>query len=62
MYYYATKHSNFQPNEDRNEGTFSKFASLDDKTDGFHFYMRYIKIRLRKMCGRCITSYKRWIN
>ena len=49
MYYYATKNSNFQPNEDRNEGTFSKFASLDDKTDGFHFYMRYIKLGL----GRC---------
>lgn len=49
MYYYATKNSNFEPNEDRNEGTFSKFASLDDKTDGFHYYMRYIKLGL----GRC---------
>lgn len=49
MYYYAKKFSDFQPNEDRNEGTFSKFASLDDKTDGFHFYMRYIKLGL----GRC---------
>lgn len=43
-YYYAAKHTGFRPNpEGRSEGTYSKYASLDDKTDGFHFYMAYIK-------------------
>ena len=28
---------------ERNEGTFSKYASLDDQFDGFHFYLAFIK-------------------
>ena len=31
------------PNEERSEGTYSKYASLDDKIDGFHYYLSYIK-------------------
>ena len=27
----------------RSEGTYTNFASLDDKTDGFHYYMAFIK-------------------
>jgi len=43
-FYYAQKHTGFTTNEDgRSEGTYSKYASLDDKTDGFHFYMAFIK-------------------
>lgn len=43
-YYYAMENSNFQPNPDgRSEGTYSKFASLDDKIDGQHYYTMYIK-------------------
>ncbi|MBU1121393.1 MAG: N-acetyl sugar amidotransferase [bacterium] len=43
-YYYAVEHTGFQANFDgRSEGTYSKYASLDDKTDGFHFYLAYIK-------------------
>ncbi|MEK7084797.1 MAG: N-acetyl sugar amidotransferase [Patescibacteria group bacterium] len=43
-FYYAQKHTGFTVNEDgRSEGTYSKYASLDDKTDGFHFYLAYIK-------------------
>lgn len=43
-YYYAVEHTGFQANLDgRSEGTYSKYASLDDKTDGFHFYLAYIK-------------------
>ena len=46
-YYYAAKKTGFRPNpEGRSEGTYSKYASLDDKTDGFHFYMSYIKFGL----------------
>lgn len=46
-YYYAAKHTGFEANPDgRSEGTYSKYASLDDKTDGFHFYLGYIKFGL----------------
>jgi len=46
-YYYATKHTGFEANPDgRSEGTYSKYASLDDKTDGFHWYLSYIKFGL----------------
>jgi N-acetyl sugar amidotransferase len=42
-YYYACENTGFIANPGRSEGTYSKYASLDDKTDGFHFYMAYIK-------------------
>ena len=43
-YYDAVEHTGFQANPDgRSEGTYSKYASLDDKTDGFHFYLAYLK-------------------
>lgn len=43
-FYYAQKHTGFTANEEgRSEGTYSKYASLDDKTDGFHFYLAFIK-------------------
>lgn len=46
-YYYAAEHCGFQANPDgRSEGTYSKYASLDDKIDGFHFYLSYIKFGL----------------
>ena len=43
-YYYCKEHTGFEANPDgRSEGTYSKYASLDDKTDGFHFYLAFIK-------------------
>ncbi len=43
-YYYAMEHSGFVSNPDgRSEGTYTKFASLDDKIDGQHYYTMYIK-------------------
>ena len=46
-FYCATKHTNFEANPDgRSEGTYTKYSSLDDKTDGFHFYLGYIKFGL----------------
>ncbi len=46
-YYYAAEHTGFQANSDgRTEGTYSKYASLDDRIDGFHYYMAYIKFGL----------------
>ncbi|MBF89515.1 MAG: LPS biosynthesis protein PseA [Candidatus Marinimicrobia bacterium] len=51
-YYYCVEHTGFKPNPERTEGTYSKYASIDDKMDGFHYYMRYIKFGL----GRCMED------
>ena len=42
-FYYCVENTGFETNPDRTEGTFSKYASLDDQTDGFHYYLSYIK-------------------
>lgn len=43
-YEVAKKHFNFLTNPaGRSEGTYTDFASLDDKTDGFHYYLMFIK-------------------
>lgn len=51
-FYYAAEHCNFRPNPSRNEGTYSKYASLDDKLDGFHYYLGFIKFGI----GRCTSD------
>ena len=45
-YYYAVEHMGFEANPVRTEGTYSKYNSLDDKIDGFHYYTAYIKFGL----------------
>ena len=43
-YYYAKEHCNFEQNPNgRSEGTYTRYASLDDKLDGQHYYTMYIK-------------------
>jgi len=42
-YYYSVEHTGFEPNPERSEGTYSKYASLDDRIDGFHYYTMYAK-------------------
>jgi N-acetyl sugar amidotransferase len=42
-FYYCREHTGFQPNSEHSEGTYSKYASLDDRIDGFHYYLAYIK-------------------
>lgn len=42
-YYYAVDNVNFESNPERTEGTFSKYNSIDDKIDGFHYWTTYIK-------------------
>jgi N-acetyl sugar amidotransferase len=51
-YYYAVEKTGFEANPVRNQGTFSKYASLDDQLDGFHYYLSYIKFGL----GRCTAD------
>jgi tRNA(Ile)-lysidine synthase TilS/MesJ len=49
-FYYAVKHTGMNLNDEgRTESTYTKYASLDDKMDGLHFYMAYMKFGL----GRC---------
>jgi N-acetyl sugar amidotransferase len=48
-FYYAVENTGYSPAKERQEGTYSRYASLDDKMDGFHYYLRYIKFGL----GRC---------
>jgi len=45
-YYYASEHMDFKANPERSEGTYSKYNSLDDRIDGFHYYTSYIKFGL----------------
>lgn len=42
-FYYSVENTGFKTNTERSEGTYSKYASLDDKIDGFHYYLSYIK-------------------
>ncbi len=42
-FYYCQEHNKFMVNPERCEGTYSKYASLDDKIDGFHYYLGFIK-------------------
>jgi len=42
-YKIAKNHLGFQANFTRSEGTYTDYASLDDKTDGFHYYLMFIK-------------------
>lgn len=46
-FYYAATHTGLETNpEGRSEGTYTKYASLDDRSDGFHFYLSYMKFGL----------------
>ncbi len=43
-FYYASQNTGFKPNPDgRSECTYSKYASLDDQFDGFHYYFMLLK-------------------
>lgn len=43
LYYFAVENSNFKPSPERTSGTYSKYSSIDDKLDDFHYYCTYIK-------------------
>lgn len=42
-YYYAVENTGFQANSERTEGTYSKYSSIDDRIDMFHYYTTHIK-------------------
>ena len=42
-YYYAAENIGFKANEHRTEGTYSKYNSIDDKTDPYHYWTTLVK-------------------
>jgi len=48
-YYYAVENTGFEANPVRTEGTYSKYSSIDDKIDPFHYLTTLIKFGI----GRC---------
>ena len=45
-FYYASENTGFKANTERTEGSYSKYSSIDDKTDPFHYFTTYIKFGL----------------
>ena len=43
VYYYAVENTGFKARPFRSQGTYSKYNSIDDKIDDFHYYTIYIK-------------------
>ena len=43
-YYYASENTGFKANVERTEGSYSKYSSIDDKMDPFHYYNDFNKI------------------
>ncbi len=43
MFYYASENTGFSANTERTQGTYSKYTSIDDKIDTFHYYTTLIK-------------------
>ena len=42
-YYYSANNTGFKPNPERTQGTYSRYAGIDDKIDWFHYYTTMIK-------------------
>lgn len=42
-YYYAVENGDFQASPERTPGTYSKYNSIDDKIDDFHYWTTFIK-------------------
>ena len=42
-FYYASENTGFQPNDERTEGSYSKYSSIDDRIDPLHYYTTFIK-------------------
>lgn len=56
-YYLATRVTGFVANSERTQQTYTKFNSIDDKVDNFHYYTAYVKFGY----GRCTEESAREI-
>lgn len=45
-YYYSVEHGGFQASPERTPGTYSKYNSIDDRIDDFHYYTTGVKFGL----------------
>lgn len=45
-FYYAVDNTGFRPSAERTQGSYSKYSSLDDKIDPFHYYTTLAKFGL----------------
>jgi N-acetyl sugar amidotransferase len=43
LFYFAVENGGFKPAPERTAGTYSKYSSIDDKIDDFHYYCTFIK-------------------
>lgn len=43
VYYYSVENTEFMPNDERTEGSYSKYSSFDDKIDWLHYYTTFAK-------------------
>lgn len=59
-FYYCVKHTGFETNDEgRTECTYTKYASIDDKMDGFHFYLGYMKFGLGRASRDAMQDIRR---
>ncbi len=49
IYYYASKNCGYVPDTQRIDGTYGRYAGVDDKIEWLHFFCHYIKFGI----GRC---------
>jgi N-acetyl sugar amidotransferase len=49
MYYHASENCGFEPDLERTEGTYGRYAGIDDMFESIHYFTHYIKF----MIGRC---------
>lgn len=42
-YYYSVEHGGFQASPERTPGTYSKYNSIDDRIDDFHYWTTFVK-------------------
>ncbi len=42
-FYYAAENTGFAPNPQRTEGSYSKYSSIDDRIDPFHYFTTLVK-------------------
>lgn len=51
-FYHAAENTGFEVEDRRSEGTYSRYASIDDKLDGLHYWFGYLKFGI----GRCTSD------
>ncbi len=47
-HYFAVENGGFKASPERTAGTYSKYNSIDDKIDDFHYYTTYIKFGIAR--------------